>query len=146
MLLPPKKFLTVLEALSFIAIHNGSRPVSAKEICQLLEGVSERYLEPILQKMVHSKILRSIRGPKGGYILARERRKIMLNEIFRVVQATEEPLLEHSQLGKHVILPLWNTLEASLIQQLSTITLDDVCKKAEKHQASLKQKASDFTI
>lgn len=145
MLLPPKKFLAVMEALGSIAMNSGSHPISAKEICHLLQGVSERYLEPIMQKLVHAKILRSNRGPKGGYVLARERRKITLGEIFTIVHKEDETS-EHSSLGKHVILPLWGKIETSIVAQLNQITLDDVCKQAEQQQASLQQSPTDFTI
>lgn len=145
MLLPPKKFLAVMEALGSIAMNSGSNPISAKDICQSLQGVSERYLEPIMQKLVHAKILRSNRGPKGGYVLARERRKITLGEIFTIVH-TEDEAHEHSSLGKQVILPLWNKIEISIVSQLNEITLEDVCKQADQQQASLKQNNTDFTI
>ena len=146
MLLPPKKFLSVLEALGFIGLHSGSHPVSAKEICKSLASMNERYLEPIMQKLVHAKILRSNRGPKGGYVLARERRKITLGEIFTIVQGAEESVHEHSLLGKQVIFPLWNQVEEGFVATLHGVTLDDICKQAEMEQSSLKKNEGDFTI
>jgi Rrf2 family transcriptional regulator, iron-sulfur cluster assembly transcription factor len=147
MQLPPKKFLIVMEALGFIAMNAGSQPVSAKEICHLLQGISERYLEPIMQKLVHHKILRSIRGPKGGYVLARERRKITLDEIFTLVQSLEEhPAIEYSPLGKNVLCPIWEKVEHSLLEQLQQITLDDVCRQAEEQQVPLARASGDFAI
>ena len=53
------------------------------------EGIPRRYLEPVLQELVHQKILVGIRGPSGGYRLARERRQISLGDIVRIVRGLE---------------------------------------------------------
>lgn len=106
-----------------------------------------------MQQLVHAGILRGVRGPKGGYFLARERRKITAAEIFILIQNLEDERKEAegfstSPLGKTVIAPLWETLESHIIQQLENTTLEDLCKMAELNnvQAGVGNKSGDFVI
>ena len=46
-----------------------------------------RHLETLLQGLVHAKILKGVRGPRGGYELARERRRITVGEIVRTAMS-----------------------------------------------------------
>jgi Rrf2 family transcriptional regulator, iron-sulfur cluster assembly transcription factor len=70
-----KKLLFAIEAVLDIAYNGGQAPVRSSEITER-EGIPRRYLEPVLQELVRHKILLGIRGPSGGYRLARERRRI----------------------------------------------------------------------
>ena len=74
-----KKLQACIEAIIIIGLSGGSQPVNSKELCRL-QGAKERYLESIMQCLVRGNILRSVRGPKGGYVLMRDRRKITLGE------------------------------------------------------------------
>lgn len=135
----PKKFFFALEAVLYIACHAAVRPISSKEICTK-HGFTARYLEPIMQQLVHTGILRGVRGPKGGYFLARERRKIPVGEIFLLIaqleQASEKQKeggdYKESVLGGAVIIPMWEQLESHIITQLQVLTIEDLCKKAEE--------------
>lgn len=145
----PKKFFFALEATLYIACHLEARPINGKEICKY-HGVSTRYLEPILQYMVKGKILRGVRGPKGGYVLAKERRKITLADIFLLVQdmeASETELYTYTALGKSIIVPLWADMEAETLSRLQRITLEDVWKQVdEKGVVEMLKTSGDFVI
>ena len=62
-----------------------------------------RHLEPVLQALVHDGIFHGIRGPRGGYELARERRRITADDILRAAGTVEDedesdtPRLAHAQ-------------------------------------------------
>src|SRR5215472_13046096 len=77
-----KKLLFAIEAVLDIAYNGGHSPVRSTEITER-QGIPRRYLEPVLQELVRHKILLGIRGPSGGYRLARERRRISLGDIGR---------------------------------------------------------------
>jgi hypothetical protein len=66
-------------------------------------------LETLLQGLVHAKILKGLRGPRGGYQLARERRRITVGEIVRTAMslstADPEDLGANSVLLERVIDP-----------------------------------------
>ena len=81
----PKKVLFAIEAVLDIAYHTGAEPVQSKDITRR-QGIPRRYLEQALQQLVRHGILVGVRGPRGGYRLARERRSITIGIIVRVVQ------------------------------------------------------------
>src|SRR5271165_3869487 len=106
-----KKLMFAIEAVLDIAYNSGAQPVQSREI-NSRQGIPRRYLEPVLQQLVRAGILDGVRGPRGGYRLARERRRITVGEIVRVVQSldgAEDPLEEDSgaELGRRVVRPLW---------------------------------------
>ena len=79
----PPRFLA-LAAVADIAIHARPLPVAAKALAARL-GLPPRHLETLLQALVRADILKGVRGPRGGYELARERRKITAAAILRAV-------------------------------------------------------------
>src|SRR5437870_5221778 len=84
-----RKNLQALEAILYIALDHSIHPINGKQLAER-QNLPPRCLERILQKCVHQGILRSIRGPRGGYVLAREKRRITLGEIFRVLSEEEK--------------------------------------------------------
>ena len=89
MLRPSKKLALALEAMTDIAFHGGSEPVQSQDIARRLI-VPRRYLEQVMQQLVRAGILRGVRGPLGGYKLARESNQISVGDIVRVVRGIEE--------------------------------------------------------
>ena len=65
-----KKMMFALEAVVDIAVHSGPDPVQSRDITAR-QGIPQRYLEQVMQLLVRASILRGVRGPKGGYRLAR---------------------------------------------------------------------------
>ena len=130
-----RKSLFAIEAVLDIAYHAGAQPVQSREITRR-QGIPRRYLEQALQNLVRAKILMGVRGPRGGYRLARERRRITLGEILRAVRNREEnddALLEDagSPLGHKVVRPLWLELQGELLSRLDEVTMDDLCNRAD---------------
>lgn len=131
-----RKVLFAIEAVLDIAYHAGSEPVQSKEITRR-QGIPRRYLEQALQHLVRDGILVGVRGPKGGYRLAKERRRISAGDIVRVVRKmetrkkdVEEP--EGSDLGVAVVRPLWTELQDSLMEHLDRTSVDDLCTRADQ--------------
>jgi Rrf2 family protein len=83
-----KKTLLALEAVVDVAYNARPDPVQSKEITKR-QGIPQRYLEQVMQQLVREGVLKGVRGPRGGYRLARERRRITVGEIVRVVGAME---------------------------------------------------------
>ena len=79
-----KKLLFAIEAVVDIAYHAGPGPVRSTDISKR-QGIPRRYLEQVLQELVRKGVLSGQRGPSGGYRLARERRRITMGEIVRIV-------------------------------------------------------------
>ena len=91
-----RKTLFAIEAVLDIAYHAGAQPVQSREITRR-QGIPRRYLEQALQNLVRGGVLVGVRGPRGGYHLARERRRISVGEIIRAVRnSDDDPLMEET--------------------------------------------------
>src|ERR1700738_2813344 len=71
----PRKGLLAIAAVVDVALQTDGRPISAKTLATR-HGLPPRHLESVLQSLVRVGILKSIRGPRGGYELARDRRGV----------------------------------------------------------------------
>jgi Rrf2 family protein len=146
-----KKLMFAIETVLDIAYNAGSAPVQSAEITQR-QGIPKRYLEQVLQALVRAGVLAGVRGPKGGYRLAKERRRISVAEIVRVVRALEQgtdPIEEEvgADLGRLVVRPLWGELHDAVMAQLEQTSIEDLCVRA--HQAGIPSEAAsklDFSI
>jgi Rrf2 family protein len=132
----PKKALFAIEAVLDIAYHAGLQPVQSREITRR-QDIPKRYLEQALQSLVRHGILVGVRGPRGGYRLARERRRISLGQIIRAVGKADEPgdFLNDDggrALNRSVLRPLWLELHNDFVARLDTITLDELCERANR--------------
>ena len=151
MLRPSKKLALALEAVVDVAYHGGSDPVQSQDIARRL-GLPRRYLEQVLQQLVRAGVLKGVRGPRGGYRLARERRRISAGEVVRVVQGMEDadgddgPSSE-SVLAAKVIGPFWDELESELMQRLESVSIEELCLRAEQQAVESEGRRSfDFVI
>lgn len=147
-----KKSLLALEAVVDIAYNARPEPVQSKEITER-QGIPQRYLEQVMQQLVRAGILRGVRGPRGGYRLARERRRITAGEIVRVVSDLEQKEEEAttngcgSELGAKIVRPLLAEIEDQIMQRLDGVTVEDLCRAAEARGIESAQRARlDFTI
>jgi Rrf2 family transcriptional regulator, iron-sulfur cluster assembly transcription factor len=133
MALLSRKGLLAIAAVIDIAMHGSSRPVSAKALAGR-HALPARHLEPVLQALVRVGILKGIRGPRGGYELARERRKISADDILRAAGTIEEDddaALRGSALLDTVVLPAISQAEKAFSTALGRISVDELVKRAE---------------
>lgn len=146
-----KRMVHALEAVVDIAYNAGPHPVQSRDITAR-QHIPQRYLEQVMQRLVRAGVLKGVRGPKGGYRLARERRRITVGEVARVIyelEAADDPITaaEGSQLAEQVVRPVWQELRQDLMSRLDTITIEDLCRQA--HQLGIESDArrrADFTI
>lgn len=135
MLRPSRKTMLALEAVLDVAYNARPDPVQAKDITRR-QGIPQRYLEQVMQQLVHHGILKGVRGPRGGYTLARERRRITVGDIVRVVDQLDadpdgEPVSK-ADLGEQVVAPLWTETRDAVLRELDGITMEDLCRRARK--------------
>lgn len=131
-----KKMLFAIEAVLDIAYHAGAEPVQSREITRR-QGIPQRYLEQALQHLVRDNILIGVRGPRGGYRLAKERRRISIGDIVRSVrqmETGEDPLQTEtgSDLGQKVVRPLWTSIQDDIMARLDNTSVDQLCQNANK--------------
>jgi Rrf2 family protein len=143
--------LYAIEAVLDIAYHAGGEPVQSREITRR-QGIPKRYLEQTLQQLVRAGLLTGVRGPHGGYRLARERRRISVGEIVRVVRRLETGEEDQddqpaSDLGAQVIYPMWSDLQDEIMRRLDDVSIDTLCSAAHRSGiASEVAQKTDFTI
>ena len=137
MALLSRKGLLAIAAVIDVALHEKGRPVSAKVLASR-HNLPSRHLEPVLQALVRDGILRGIRGPRGGYELARERRRITADDILRAAGTIEDSLdaAAGSDLLHQVVIPAVGQAEQAFATALSEISIDELTKKAELKTAS----------
>ena len=80
-----RKNVLAIVAVTDIALNAQKRPVAAKALAAR-HRLPPRLLEPVLQALVRQGILRGTRGPHGGYELARDRRRITVDDILRAAR------------------------------------------------------------
>jgi len=129
-----KRLLFAIEAVVDIAYHAGPAPVRSGDISRR-QGIPRRYLEQVLQHLVHKGILTGQRGPRGGYRLARERRRITVGEIVRAVRELEggpDPIEESagSAIGREVVRPIWTEMQDEMMRRVDALTIETLCERA----------------
>jgi len=145
-----KKLYYAIEAVLYIAYNSGNGPISGRDISEK-QGLPSRYLEQLMQKLVRGGLLRSVRGPHGGYVLARERRRITLGDICNVLRDDSEDNETEgyggTPLGSHVVLPVWNVAHHHMMVHLKQVDLASLCEHAaQQNIKKTHQEKMDFTI
>ncbi len=127
-----RKGVLAIAAVIDVAINARSGPVSAKALA-VRHKLPPRHLEPVLQALVREGILRGVRGPNGGYEIAREHYQVSADDILRAVDASgdgDDPLLPHSALANDVVKPALIEAERSFSAALAGISVEAMAKRA----------------
>jgi Rrf2 family transcriptional regulator, iron-sulfur cluster assembly transcription factor len=129
----PRKGVLAIAAVIDVALRERAHPISAKALAQR-HGLPPRHLEPVLQALVRDGILKGVRGPRGGYALARERRQVTADDILRAAATVEAGAAPHqgSELLNKVVLPALAKAEEACHVALSRINVEDMARSAEK--------------
>ncbi|MDO8261623.1 MAG: Rrf2 family transcriptional regulator [Gallionella sp.] len=118
-------------AMADLATRGEKRPVTLSTISEK-QKISLSYLEQLFGKLRHSNIVESVRGPGGGYYLARPAEKITIAEI---IVAVDEPLDAtqcggkgncHGEENSCITHELWMGLNENILEYLNAITLQQL--------------------
>ena len=125
--------MLAIAAVVDVALYARPMPVAAKSLAAR-HHLPPRHLETLLQGLVQANILKGVRGPRGGYELARERRKITAGEVVRTALALSaaEPseIGGASKLVKRVIEPSVRKAGDTFLANLDAITVEDLCAES----------------
>ena len=119
-----------------LSLRYGSGPVRVREISESQE-ISERYLENILNTLRTSGLVKSTRGAKGGYELAKTPSGITL---FDIIKSLEGPLdvvsctgdYECGRAAECATISVWKEIKEMIEEVLSSITLEDLAERERK--------------
>jgi Rrf2 family iron-sulfur cluster assembly transcriptional regulator len=129
----PRKGVLAIAAVLDVALHAHNRPVSAKALADR-HALPPRHLEPLLQALVRDGILKGIRGPRGGYQLARERRHISAEEILRAAGTVDELGADsgpEARIVTEVVRPALVQAERAFATVLGRLSVEDLTHQAE---------------
>ena len=123
-------------AMADLAVHQNSEPVSLTDI-SLRQNISLSYLEQLFSKLKNEKLVKSIRGPYGGYILEKNPKEIRISNIIDAVDEEIKTLncKKDSKKGcngkttKCITHNLWDELENHINDFFYKISLSDVVKQ-----------------
>lgn len=131
-----------VRALFDMAYHAGTLPVQIKDISRR-QKISPRYLEQIFQDLKKAGLLKSRRGPQGGYFLARKPEEITTKEI---ILAAEGDLSLVACVKGHpvdcdsccefdnicVTQTLWEEATRRLHEYFDSVSLKDLCDRGKE--------------
>ncbi len=131
-----------VRAVFDMAYYGKGRPAQIRTIAERQE-IPVRYLEQILNRLRRAGIVRTLRGPRGGYFLGRNPSQITVAD---VVRATDGPLhlvkcketgrkeVQCHRAPKCVVRQVWEEAGRKLNEYLESVTIEKLCSDAEQMQ------------
>ena len=125
-----------LRAMLELAQNEGKGPMQIKAIGQHQE-ISIKYLEQLLGILKSGGFVRSVRGAKGGYMLAESAAKIKVSDVFNCLEGpivTTECLEDNNHCPKAtdcVTRELWQEVQNAVKKVLESFTLEDLVEKSK---------------
>jgi len=130
MSLLPRKSALAIAAVTDVALNARMGALSGKALAKSLH-LPSRHLEPLLQALTREGILKAVRGPHGGYVLAREQRRITAADILRAAgtldDESEEPV-SGSALLVQAAGSILAKAENAFLASLSRISVEDLAR------------------
>jgi Rrf2 family transcriptional regulator, iron-sulfur cluster assembly transcription factor len=130
-----------VRALFDMAYHSGSLPAQIKDISRR-QGISPRYLEQIFQDLKKGGLLKSKRGPQGGYHLTRKPQEITVRDIILAAEGevnlvdclkTDDKRSKTCEQDEGCVTQnVWREASKRLNDYLASVTLQDLCDDARK--------------
>jgi len=123
-----------LRALTTLALHEGDRPVPIKTIAEE-EDLSPEFLEQIFFRLKKADIIKSVRGPGGGFMLKQNPSEISAKDIFEAVgegldltpcTSAEE---DCDRRNDCVVTEIWQDASAYILDYFSRLTLESILEK-----------------
>lgn len=134
-----------VRAIIELAQNDGNKPLQLKIIAQR-QDISVKYLEQLIAVLRSAGLVRSIRGSKGGYVLAKDPDQIRLIDVFHCLEGTvsttecveNEDYCERS--ADCAARQVWAQVQQAIENVLQSITLQDLVDRAKS------KKDSDYQI
>ncbi|HZR99210.1 MAG TPA: Rrf2 family transcriptional regulator [Chloroflexota bacterium] len=125
-------------ALLYLAERYGQGPIQSAEIAAQ-QNIPETYLEQLLVVLRRAGLVRSLRGPAGGHMLARPPRDIRLGEVIAAMEGPPQTLACSDQRGCRVnpgcvLHEVWSELESASRAIVDRVTLADLLERQEASQ------------
>lgn len=128
-----------LRALIDLAMNSKEEHVALVSVAER-QGISVQYLEQVFAALRKAGILKSVKGPKGGYSLGMPAEELLVGDVLRVLEG-ELSLMESMGYGRMedldaveraVCLCLWRPLDHMTLTHLSQVTIADLVTETER--------------
>lgn len=131
-----------VRSLCDIAYNSAGSPAQVRSISER-QGISPRYIEQIFQKLKKGGIIKSLRGPAGGYFLTRRPEDITVGDVIRAVDGKSIQLVACKgdkrgprraceRLEKCVVSDIWGEASKKLMDYFDSVSLDQICEEARE--------------
>ncbi len=131
-----------LRILLDLALHTESRPRMLRDIAES-QGISEKYLSRLIVDLRHANLVNSVRGAKGGYILARNPAEITILEVVEVMEGSmavvecvdcdqSQPCTRASNCATR---EMWNGINEKIRAILKDVTLQNILDRQREMDA-----------
>ena len=127
-------------AIFDIAYNSAGMPVQIKDISKRQE-IPPRYLEQIFHKLKGANIINSVRGPGGGYVLARDPSKITVGDIVKAMKEPIDPVFcvddenennkKCSRAEQCVTKQVWKEAGEKITKYFNSVSIKDLCERAK---------------
>jgi len=135
-------------AMLELALHADEGPMQLKEIARN-QAVSERYLEQLVIALKVAGLVKSTRGAKGGFVLARHPSEIKLSDVVQVLEGSLAPMACIDEPGvcdralNCVTRDLWTEMKVAMVGVLENTTLQDL---VQRHRDKAQKPLSSYSI
>jgi Rrf2 family protein len=129
-----KSEYAILALIEMATHYDSGEPMQIRQIAAQ-QSIPDRYLEQLLATLRRGGILKSQRGSRGGYFLAREPRRISVFDILECLEGLEatagEDHVKSQTLDGSVIEEIWHEARLAANAVLKKYSLQDLCEKRD---------------
>ncbi|MFC1951751.1 RrF2 family transcriptional regulator [Chloroflexota bacterium] len=122
-----------------LALHRGEKAAPLKYIAQR-QQIPLQYLEHLIKPLKAGGIIRSIRGPKGGVLLAKSPEQIRLSEVIQLLEGSIAPVdcidnpVICARSSSCVTRDVWDELKEAMHKVLTSTTLQDLVERHKRKE------------
>ena len=127
-----------LRTMIDLAVNDNSNPIPLKDIAAR-QNISLKYMEQIIALLIKAKLVKSVRGNSGGYMLARPSMQYTAGDILRAAEGDMTPIdcikknsPACSRADFCTVLPFWQGLNKVINGYLDSVTLAELARQAKE--------------
>lgn len=132
-----------LRTMIDLTVNETGNPIPLKDIANR-QNISLKYMEQIISLLIKAKLVKSVRGNNGGYLLAKPSMQYTAGDILRAAEGDMAPIAcienDHSKCKRAdycSVLPFWLGLNKVINGYLDSVTLSELARQAKENNAMI---------